>query len=550
MLVSLSVKNLALAEQVHIEFGPGLNVVTGETGAGKSMLIGALRLLTGERADRTLIRTGADHCSAEAVYQLDDAGPVDSLLKATGVDPCEDGQLILRRTLKEKGGQAFINGCSCTAALLKQVGERLLDMHGPYDHQSLLKSETQLDILDAFGAASKAHAVYAKVFEERRILIQRKAELEAVGSVTEQIEFLTWRINEIEAAAIEPGEEDRLLEEHNLQANAQSILELANMTTDHLDDGEMSAFDNLVSVQHALTELARLYPEAETWRKEAESIAIQIKELSSSIHSDASRIEGDPARLSWLDQRLADIREMKRKYGPEEKDVLHTLDEAARQRADLSRRDEQLETLSGELEAVDKRLQTAGKALSKKRQSAADKLAREVTAHLRDLGFNQAAFHVELQTGDPRASGLDEIEFGFAPNPGEAMRPLRQIASSGEISRVMLASKAVLAKHDPVALLVFDEIDANVGGETGTAIGEKMHEVAAHHQIVAITHLPQVAVHGRQHFAVRKSVQGKRTFTEVEALEDEARVEEIARMLGGKDHTRVTMDHARELLKS
>jgi len=551
MLSSLSVKNLALADDVSIDFQPGLNVVTGETGAGKSMLIGALKLIAGERGDRGVIRTGEDLCTVEAVFALSDPSLVNLCLEDAGVDLCDEGQLIIRRQIKVTGGgQNRVNGCTVTQNTLRNLGELLVDMHGPYDHQSLLKTDTQLDILDGFGGVETEMAAYLKVWHERRALLEQKAELEAEGSVSDQIDMLSFRVREIEEAELIIDEEDEVLEEHSLQANAVSILELGHIAVNHLQDGANSAFDNLVEVQNALNELASMLPEAKEWYQEAKSAALVVQELTNTLQSRISGLESDPARLTWLDARVATYKRMKDKYGPEVSDVLATLDAAQERLEAFQARDEILAGIDSKIEAIDVKLHKVGEKLRKKRQPAASKLASEIIAHLRQLGFEHADFQVLLEPAEPRASGIDAIEFGFAPNVGETLKPLRSIASSGEISRVMLACKAVLAKHDKVPLLVFDEIDANVGGEMGTAIGEKMGEVAAHHQIITITHLPQVAVQGQRHLHVQKQVEGKRTFTRVAELEGDARVEEVARMLGGKNHTAVTMDHARELLRT
>lgn len=553
MLHSLRVRNLALVEDVSVEFQSGLNVITGETGAGKSVIIGALGLLLGERADRTLIRAGADQCAAEAVFHLADSGSVDAILEECGLPPCEDGQLLLRRTLAANGtGKNLVNDSPTTLQVLKRVGELLVDMHGPYDHQSLLKTEFQLDILDAFGHLWDARGAYEALYQERLGLLAQRQELEGTNDqdVAQQIEMLAFQVKEIQDAALVEGEDDSLAREQIEVANAQRILDLAGGIRNALVDGENSAFNGLAFAQKALSDLAALVESAGGWRDEARSIAVQIQELGQTVERYVHNIEADPARLQWLEERMAIYHRLKRKYGGTVRDVLDRLEQARTRLRDLESRGERLAEIDGKIDALREKMEQVGGKLGKARRTVASKLAQAITRELRDLGFQHGAFAVDLAAGEPGPSGLDSIEFSFAPNPGEPARPLRAIASSGEISRVMLAVKAVLANHDSIPVLVFDEIDANVGGAMGTAIGGKLDTVGRHHQVLCITHLPQVAVFGKTHFAVTKDVSDGRTRTHILRLGKEERVEEVARMLGGRDLTSVTLKHAREMLRA
>ncbi len=552
MLTSLRVKNLALVENVRVEFRTGLNVVTGETGAGKSILIGALNLLLGERADKGLIRSGEDACGAEAGFQLSDSSAVDEILEKYGMDACEDGQLIIRRVIKASGStQNLVNDSPVTLQVLKEIGELLVDMHGPHDHQSLLSQEYQIDLLDAFGHLWQERSGYEKTYQQLKALEEKRAALEGAGeNVAEQIDLLKYRVKELEDAAPVEGEEEKVEQEHRLVGNAQRVLELGGGILNALMESEGSAFDALAGVQKNLEELAKLAPEAQAWREEAKSVAMRIQELSASLHGLLDRVEADPARLEWLDQRLATYQKLKRKYAPTVPEILDILKQSKDRLHNLQTRGEQLAAIAAEMEKVRQALNAQGGALRKKRQAVAEKLAAAVTRELQELGFAHGSFAVELKDVEPRASGLDEVEFGFAPNVGEPMRALRAIASSGEISRVMLATKVVLAAHDRIPVMVFDEIDANVGGEMGNAVGRKLAEVAKSHQVICITHLPQVAVFGSTHLAVTKSVHDQRTSTDVRLLEPKERVDEVARMLGGRDLTSVTVKHAREMLES
>ena len=550
MLSRLTIRNLALVDSLSIEFGKGLNVITGETGAGKSLLIGALRLLLGERADKSMIRTGESSCGIEAVFELADPKDVNAILDGMGLEPCEEGLLIIRRTLTESSSKNWVNNSPVTLNVLKALGNVLVDMHGPYDHQSLLKTEAQIDILDAFGGLELDRAEYAKKYRVFQTLEKKLQELSAVddSGLEEQIDLLSWRIREVEDANISEEDEEAVLQEHEQIANAQNILELAQTAVSGLSEGEMSAVDGLSAARRACSQLEKYIPEAADWAEELESAVRTAQEISGTIQETVSDISAGPDRMQFLDERVALYRSLKRKYAPTVPEILEQLDDWKARLKELMSRDDRRAEIEAERAAARVETEHAGSELSQKRQKAAGSLADAITAELRDLGFEHGLFEVQLLDGDPGASGMDEIEFGFAPNAGESMRPLRMIASSGEISRVMLAVKAVLARHDRIPLLVFDEIDANVGGEIANAVGEKLAQVGQTHQLVAITHLPQVAVYGATHFAVSKKVYNERTFTEISLLDKTERTEEIARMLGGKNLTNVTLQHAGELL--
>ena len=550
MLARLSVKNLALVEKLAIDFEPGLNVITGETGAGKSILIGALGMLLGERADKKIIRTGEESCTAEALLELEDPAPVNAALESLGLEPCEGGQLIIRRIVKANGSnQQTINDSPVTIQALKQLGEVLVDMHGPHDHQSLLNRAAQLAILDAYGRTDKERAAYGTAWASLQAVEERIASLQDDGGDVEgQIDVLQFRVKEIEAMAPVEGEEETVIQEHTTVSHATRIRELGEGITSGLTEAEGAAFDGMASVQKLLDEMAGLLPDATAWRDEARTIAIGIKELSATVASRLESIETEPARLEWLEQRLAAYQKLRRKYGGSVSEALAQLAAARQRLLDLQNRGDTLARLETERITATKHVQAAGKKLSDQRGKAADKLAAEITGHLRDLGFAHGVFSVEMSHAEAKASGLDEVNFGFAPNLGEQKKPLRDIASSGEISRVMLATKAVLAAHDRIPVLVFDEVDANVGGEMGNAIGKKLHALAGARQVICITHLPQVAARGTTHFAVKKQVRDQRTISNVEKLDAQQRVEEIARMLGGRDVTSAVMTHARELI--
>ena len=545
MLQSLRIRNIAIVEDVAVEFGDGLNVITGETGAGKSVIVGALNLILGDRADKSLIRTGADQCTVEAVFTV----PTRYLLDELGIDA--GNELIIRRQFNANGaGKVFINDSPATVQSLKRVGDLLVDMHGPHDHQSLLSREFQLNLLDAFGEHDKSRRAYSDAYQHWQQLQRDRAALTEDGrDPAQEIEFLGFQVREIEEAKLSELNEDELLSEHTRVANAARIIELAAALHAALAESETSAFAALSAAQKQLSDLAGIIPEAKLWRDDAASLAVQLQELDRAVTNFAQRIDANPTRLRELDDRLAQVHRLKRKYGGSIAETLTVLARAKERLAFLETRGERAVQLDVEIAKVATQIEQLGRALRKLRQNSSKKLAGAITKELRDLGFAHGSFDVTLApAAAPAASGLDEIEFAFAPNVGEPVRPLRQIASSGEMSRVMLAVKVVLAAHDKIPVLVFDEIDANVGGEMGKAVGEKLGVVAAKRQVICITHLPQVAAQGASHYVVTKKVHDGRTIADITPLAAKERAEELARMLGGRDLTSVTLKHAAEML--
>ncbi len=552
MIQTLQIRNLALVENVRIEFGAGMNVITGETGAGKSILIGALGLALGDRADREMIRSGEEFCSVEAAFCLRDPKAVNGLLDESGIPSCENGELIIRRIVAASGaGRILVNDTSITLQALKRIGDLLVDIHGPHDHQSLIKGDFQLAALDDYGALNKERASFAELYRKARELEDKKNELLAGGedAAARRIDTLEFQVKEIEAAELQLDEEEAVLREHAVLGNSQRILELTQTIISALAEDESSAFSDMVTVQQALGELVPLMEKAQVWKNEARSIAVQTQELAADISGFVQGIDQDPARLQWLDERLATYRKLKRKYGNTVEDVLTHLRQSKEMLNELLARAERINEIEVELAGAHAAMSKIGVKLRAARNEVAKRLSGAVARELRALGFGQSVFAISIREAEPNLSGMDEVEFQFAPNKGEAMRLLSVIASSGEISRVMLALKSVLADQDAVPTLVFDEVDMNIGGTTASAVGLKLAGLAEKRQLLCITHLPQVAIHGTTHFSVAKEERKGRTVTGISPVEKEARVEEIARMLGGRDSTAVALRHARELLK-
>jgi len=550
MLSNLRIRNLAIVDEVKVGFSPGLNVITGETGAGKSMLADALNLILGERADKSIIRSGETQCQVEALFSLASTAALDSVLEEAGLSPCDEGNLIIRRIVASSGaGKIIVNDSPATVQILKRLGMLLVDMHGPHEHQSLLDPTFQRDVLDAYGHLTAAVEAYATVY---RKLLDLQADRRAIDGPDQEtaarLDMLRFQITELDAADLEHTDEDALRQEHLQNANAARIIELGDAICNALLEEDASAFNALAVARRSIPELAELIPDGRGWADEIEAISVQIKELAAAVGAEARRIEADPERLQWLEDRMALLQKLKRKYGADVPAMLAFLEQARQQARDLETRGERLQALDAQIAEALRGVETAGGMLTRERRTCSTALAKAITVQLHDLGFSHARFGVTINPCPPSAYGMDIIDYAFSPNPGETLRSLKDIASSGEISRVMLAVKTVLAGHDRIPVLFFDEIDANLGGEMGNAVGRKLAEVAGSHQVICITHLPQVAVHGATHFVVAKAVQDGRTRTSIRPIQGDTRAEEVARMLGGKDLTSVTLRHAREML--
>jgi DNA repair protein RecN (Recombination protein N) len=549
MLASLRIRNFALVESLAWDIPAGFVAITGETGAGKSILIGGLKLLLGERADKSAIRAGETECVVEAVADLPEGSPIPALLAEAGVEPCEDGQMLLKRVISATGaGRQFVNGSPCTLALLRQIGDALIDLHGPHDHQSLFAREAQTRLLDAFAGAESALKTYHEARAAWLALEREQTESATAAQARErEIDLLAHQTEEIESAALQPDEEESFLARQQTAANAHRLKELAGSAAQALSEDEDSLASRLGEIGRAIRELGRLDPSQSALVERHASLTEDIDDLSRSLVSYADRIDADPQSLVEIEARLDLIQSLKRKYGATLAEVIAYGDEAAARLATLRSQVERGANLDAEIAAAKQRALAAGAKLSKLRTAAAPKLATSVRRHLQDLGFLKAGFEIRLDAGEPGPDGLETVEFVFAPNPGEPAQPLRAIASSGEISRVMLALKTSLAAQDEVPVLVFDEIDANVGGEVAHAVGKKMREIGTCRQVLCITHLPQVASAAGAHFVVSKSVVGGRTISALASVAGREREEEVARMLGSRGGE-AALAHARELL--
>ncbi|HEY5812278.1 MAG TPA: DNA repair protein RecN [Terrimicrobiaceae bacterium] len=548
-LTSLRIRNLALVEEVTWETAPGFVAITGETGTGKSILLGALTLVLGDRADRHLIRTGADNCSVEALFEDTTDRRIGELLSSHGADPCEDGRLIIKRVVSSEGsGKQFVNGSPCTLTLLRSLGNLLIDLHGPHDHQSLFSREQQTYLLDDFAGAAKLRDDFAQARTLLLRLMEEKSHLVLSDqNAAREEDLLTHQIDEIDSADLKAGEEELLLSRQRAAANARRIAELCSQLETGVGDEQNSVLSKLEDLSRIARELFRLDTSSEEIHQACEGAFVAANELARAVQSYSSALENESINLSDIEDRLDTIQSLKRKYGNSIEEILTFGAQATRRLGELVRRSERRDTLDQEIVAGQNEMRQRGEQLSALRANASKVLSERVGAALKALGLAKSDFSISLEAlRTPSAHGLETAEFLFSANPGEPRHALRSIASSGEISRVMLALKSVLADQDDVPVLVFDEIDANVGGEIAAKVGTKMRELSRCRQVFCITHLPQVAAAASSHFVVTKEVSDNRTRTLLIEARGKSREEEIARMLGGTSPS--ALAHARALL--
>jgi DNA repair protein RecN (Recombination protein N) len=539
MLRSLRIKNLALIDDLTWELHEGFNILTGETGAGKSILIDGLNLLLGVRADKTLIRSGESQCSVEAEITISETktAQLNGILEEIGAELCEEGCLILKRSLTTTGSnRQFVNGSPTTLQSLQQVGDLLVDVHGPHDHQSLLSTDQQLQMVDAYGKLSSQKGEFAAVYRQVKKIQESLDSLQmSEREKNEKIERLRHLVDEIRQANLKPGEDLEVDQNYRLASNSRQLIESANYIHGLLSEEEQSVFLQLAQVERRLQAWEKVDSGMSSIAEPFRSAVLLLQTFDGEIQSFAEKIDLDAAQMLTLENRVNLIQSLKRKYGQTLDEILTLADESESQLKTLESRDEEIQKLQAEKSKLEKESQKLALKLSEARRKVSIPLAEKIQKELRGLGFAKAHFQIDLVQGEITATGLDKIEFIFSPNQGETPRPLRAIASSGEMARVMLAVKTTLAEVDEVPILVFDEVDANVGGETATQVGKKLRGLGKSHQVLCITHLPQVAAQGEAHYKVEKSVEKGRTLTKLENLSGKNRIQEIARMLGGQN---------------
>jgi len=552
MLQTLRIRDFAIIAELELSLAGGFVVFTGETGAGKSIIVDAVQLVLGGRADAAAVREGADTALVEGAFVLQ--GPsgraAEALLEREGLRD-EPGRVVLAREVRREGrSTARVNGRTVSLALLRDVGELLVDVHGQSEHLSLLRVREHLALLDRYAESESQRQAFAAAYQS---LVKVRQELEMLRQgerdAARRAEMLAFAVQEIEAAKLRPGEKAVLQEERVRLANAERLAELATQALTALDEGgepRPAAMELIGQAVHAAGELGKLDPSLTNLAALLQGVEEQMAEAARRLRRYRDSLESNPRRLEQVEQRLAALHDLERKYGAGEEAVLAYLDRSRQERESIAGAGERIAALAAdEADGLD-RLGRLGSDLSQVRREAAGKLSRGIETELKDLHMAGARFAVDLHwddepTGAPAdgrrvafsRTGLDQAEFLVAPNPGEGLKPLAKIASGGETSRLMLGLKGVLARADQTPTLIFDEIDQGIGGRVGGVVGEKLWRLARNHQVLCITHLPQLAAYGDQHFRVEKVQRGGRTFTTVGPLTAEERLAELAQMLGG-----------------
>jgi len=564
MLAQLSITDFAIIESLSVTFSEGSNILSGETGAGKSIIINAVNLIVGGRASPDLIRTGSDRAVVEALFQVPEGSPLIGSLAE--MDIPFDGEILIKRTISKGGkNQVRINGSLATLHMLSKLGPNLISVSGQNEHQLLLSPDNHLYVLDDFGELTPERLTFGRVFRDYYTLKEKTEKLrELIKREEEQRELTQFQIQEIEGAKLATGEDGELEEERRRLVHAESLKEIvftAYHTLYEKDDSVLSALSILTKEIDRGTSMD---PGLEQFRKGLESVQAQVEDLSLELRNLYSTLKVDPKRLEQVEERLELIRRLKKKYGSTIEEILSFEKDLSERSDQLDQKQEELKKAEAELEERWENLVTMAIGLSEKRREVARELENMVEQELNQLGMSDTKFKIEFSPetlSDAAVSvdlpesaiglaGIDSVEFLIAPNVGEDLRPMARIASGGELSRIMLALKTILAQSSSVETLVFDEIDSGIAGATAAIIGEKLRSLARYHQIVCITHLPQIASLGELHFLVEKRVSGGRTRTHITPLDREDRINEIARLLGGKTISEKTLAHAREMLSA
>ncbi|GAB6156913.1 DNA repair protein RecN [Desulfotomaculum varum] len=557
MLLSLYVKNFALIDDIEVTFDKGLNIITGETGAGKSMLIDALQVALGSRASADFIRTGRDRATVQAVFDVSQLAWMKQRMAELGVEWEEDGLLVLAREISYSGKNTCrLNGRPVNLSLYRQMGSGLVDMLGQHEQQILLDQDRHRQLLDKWGGsrlleqAAKVRDIYSRWREASDSLISLESN---AREVARRLDMLSFQVEEISRAQLSEQEEERLAAERRLLVNAEKISRLAGEVYDYLyggDRGITPAVETVGKALASLKELAEIDVQLAGLTEMLEPVLYQVEDVAREIASYRDNLEYHPGRLDEIEHRLSLIKQLKYKYGTTVEEILAYKETAKAELQRLSHRTEKAETLQANIKAAAEAWQREALALSQLRRQAARTLEEKAAGELRYLEMGGVDFRVgftEMPELSPR--GMEEVEFLIAPNPGEPLRPLRKIASGGELSRIMLALKVLLAGVDEVPTLIFDEIDTGVGGKALQAIGEKLAQVGQQRQVICVTHGPQVACFADTHYLISKKVLDGHTRTTVERLDEQGRVEELARMLAGREITDVVKNHARQMIK-
>ena len=561
MLNELTISNFALINEITIKFDEGLNIFTGTTGVGKSLILGALNFLLGSRATNDIVGSGSNDVSVSGLFFIKSDQIRQCIKEHIDEINVEEEEIILQRNLDHKGrNRCKINNQPITVSLLREIGDILVNIHGQHEHESLTDPLQQLSILDSFGKLgdlrTEYSGIYSKALEREKFLYSLN---DSNGKRKKQIDLYNYEINEIDSCSLQPKEDEYLEAERYILANSEKIQNVLSLCSNNLYESDNSIIAGLKEISNELSKIVDVDKGFENTSEQCNQAMYQLEDIASTLRNDVEKYNYDPERLEQIEERLEIIRGLKRKYGDSIEDILSSCEKSKVKLEQLLKDDEDVEIVEAELKQLKKAVVSAGKDLTQYRKKTGKKLSTLIKKELMDLGFANGRFDIcvsnidsddsgETELEKASCSGFDSIEFMFSSNPGENLKPLRKIASGGEISRIMLALKRHLAMADQTPVLVFDEIDANIGGRMGRIIGEKLKLVAQSHQIVCITHLPQIASYAEQHFKVDKTVKNNKTFVAIDQLSSKDRLEEIAEMIRGDEKSNVTRKQAKEMM--
>lgn len=555
MLLELRIKNFAIIDELDMTFSRGFNVLTGETGAGKSIILNAVHLLLGDKATEDLVRSSEEEASVEALFDIGGNKRVKEKIRERNLKAVEAGEeesLLIRRLISRSGrGRTFIDGNLATLGMLSEIGEELLSIYGQHEHQTLQQVETHIDILDEFGGLLGVREAFQNRFEEfisvsegvRQIREEKEKRLK-------ERELMSYQSREIEASGVQIGEEEALREERRILTHAKKLVGFANLSEAALYGDEGSVIGRIQTILRQGREIVEVDSSLAPLLKGLDSTLIQLEESALALREYSKRIEFNPMRVEEIENRLAEIDRLKRKYGPSIEEILifkQKVDEALRS---FTSDEERLTQLENSLDPLRREVNEFSEKLSSERKRIALELKRSVEKELGSLGMKRTTLEVRFNPSPLSSKGIDRVEFLISPNVGEEVKPLAKIASGGELSRIMLAMKRILAKVGGRQVLVFDEVDSGIGGAIAEVVGRKLKDLSRQHQVICVTHLPQIACFADTHHSVRKEVKGGRTVTQVDQLEKEAVVDEIARMMGGMKLTEKTRAHAKEMMEN